>query len=239
MNETNAEALLRRQGDDTWVLVDDIHGAKSDYPVLCRINADQLDLAGRLMEQYFYYSLPLRMAKSCSDLRGLLQLELLSCPKDRPLNADEQDGVGLREVESGGAFTYELRAGDKIAIRIRNSSNERLQVTLLNSAASGRVEYLGNQTIDAKAHFIFWLHNNRGVPFPATTPKGADQGIDRLVAIGTTAYDKDLHYLKLDSRFADILVGARGVDKDLDDPESRSPPLEQWTACHAAVRCRT
>jgi hypothetical protein len=67
----------------------------------------------------------------------------------------------------------------------------------------------------------------------------SDQGIDRLVAIGTTAYDKDLHYFKLDSRFADILESTRsGVAKDLDDIDSMSPPLEQWTTCHAVLRCR-
>jgi hypothetical protein len=239
VDERNAEALLKRQDDDTWVLVDDIHGAKLDYPVLCRVNADQLGLAARLMEQYYYYSLPLRMVESCIDLPGALQLNLLNCPVDRPLSVTEQDGIGLPEVESGAEFTYELHVGDKVAIRIRNSSKERLKVTLLNSAGSGRVEYLGEQIIDAKAHFIFWRANTRGEPFPATTPKGVDQGIDRLVAIGTTAYDKDLRYFKLDSRFADILESTRsGVAKDLYDIDSMSPPLEQWTTCHAVLRCR-
>jgi caspase domain-containing protein len=238
VDEGHAEVLLRKQSDDTWALVDDIHGAKPDYPVLCRLDVNQLDLAARVMEQYFYYSLPLRMAVSCKDLPGALQINLLCCPKDRALAAAEQDGIGLPEVGSDGAFTYDLRAGDNVAIRIRNGSNERLTVTLLNAAASGRVEYLGDQIVDAKAHYILWHANTRGNPFLATTPKGADQGIDRLVAIGTTAYGKDLRYLKLDSTFADIFTRTRGVAKDLGDADSSRPPIEQWTATQAVVRCR-
>ena len=234
VDEGQAQALLKKQ-DGTWVLADDIHGAKLGYPVLCRLNADQLDLAARVMEQYFYYWLPLRMAISCKDLPGALQINLLSCPKGRALTAAERDGIGLQEVGSEGEFTYDLKAGDGIAIRIRNGSKERLRVTLLNAAASGRVEYLGDQIIDAKAHYNFWNANTLGEPFLATTPKGADQGIDRLVTIGTTEFGKDLRYLKLDSRFADIRTRAT---RDLGDAGSSRPPVEQWTATQVVVRCR-
>lgn len=145
----------------------------------------------------------------------------------------------MPEVGADGEFTYELRAGDKIAIRVRNRSNAQLKVTLLNSAASGRVEYLGDQIIDPRAHCVFWHSNTRGRPFSATTPRGADQGIDRLVAIGTNEYGKDLRYLKLNSTFADVLKRNRGgVAKDFADADLQRPPIEQWTANHVVVRCR-
>jgi hypothetical protein len=191
------------------------------------------------MEQYFYYWLPLRMAISCKDLPGALQINLLGCPKDRPLTAVEQDGIGLPEVGSGGEFTYDLKAGDGLAIRVRNSSNERLRVTVLNAAASGRVEYLGDQIIDAKAHYIFWNANTLGKPFFATTPKGVNQGIDRLVTIGTTEFGKDLRYLKLDSAFAAALERTRSVDRDLSDAAAGRSPIEEWTASQVVVHCRS
>jgi hypothetical protein len=239
-DEAHAEALLRKESDGTWALVDNIHGAKPDFPVLCRMRTDQLDLAARVMEQYFYYALPLRMAASCKDLSGALKVSLLRCPSDRPLTADEQDGTGLPEVGSEGAFTYDVRAGDEVAIRVRNTSNERLRVTLLNAAASGKVEYLGDQIIDGKALYVFWAANTRGKAFPVSTPKGSDQGIDRMVALGTTAVDKDLRYLQLNSKFADIIERTRGAaDRDLSDDRASNPPLEQWTATEAVIRCRT
>src|SRR5215467_4886354 len=40
VGEGQAQALLKRQ-DGTWALVDDLHGAKAGYPVLCRLNGDQ------------------------------------------------------------------------------------------------------------------------------------------------------------------------------------------------------
>jgi hypothetical protein len=237
VDEARAQALLKEQ-DGTWNLADDVHGAKPGYPVLCRLNANQLDLAAAVMEQYFYYWLPLRMANSCKDLPRALQITLLRCPTDRLLTAAEQDGVGLLEVRSEGEFTYDLKTGGGLAIRVRNSSNQRLRVTVLNAAASGKVEYLGDQIIDAKAYYIFWNANTLGKPFLATTPKDADQGIDRLVAIGTTESGKDLRYLKLDSKFAEILLRTRGIDKDLSDAASGGPPIEQWTASQVVMHCR-
>jgi len=128
--------------------------------------------------------------------------------------------------------------GDRLAIQIRNSSDQRLRVTILNAAASGKVQLLGDQIIDAKAHYVIWKGNTLGNPFRATTPSGAKQGIDRLVAIGTTAFDQDLRYLKVDSKFTDILKRKRSVAKDLDDADADSVPVQQWTASQVAMRCR-
>jgi hypothetical protein len=240
VGEGQAHALLRKRLDaDVWDLVDDIHGAKVGYPVLCSLSPHQLDLAARVMEQYFYYALPLRMASACKDLPGALALSVLRCPSGRELTADEKSGVGLPEVGSEGAFAYDLHRGDLVAMRIRNTSGERLKVSLLNAAASGRVEYLGDQMIDPQAVYVFWRGNTQGRPFPASTPQGATQGIDRLVAIGTTVERTDLRYLKVNSKFAEILARTRGqADKDLDDEETASPPPEQWTATQAVMRCQ-
>jgi hypothetical protein len=237
VEEKLAQALLKAQ-DGSWDLVDDVHGAKPDYPALCKLTADQFDLAAAVMEQYFYYWLPLRMANSCKDLPGALQVSVLRCPRDRALTDDERSGTGLPEVGSGGEFTYDLKAGELLAIRLRNRSEARLRVTLLNAAASGRVEYLGDQIIDGGAYYMFWRGNTIGAPFEAST-SGAAQGIDRLVAIGTTETGKDLKYLKVDSKFTEILQRSRGgVAKDLGDTDAGSPPVERWTASQVVMRCR-
>ena len=230
VDEAQAQALFKRQEDGAWALVDDIHGAKRGYPVLCRLQDHQLDRAASVMEHYFYYWLPLRMAISCKDLRGALQIDLLRCPE----GPAPGDGGGLPEVGSEGGFTYDLKAGDRVAIRVRNTSNERLEVTLLNAAASGKVEYLGVQNIDPKSYLIFWDANSIGTPFTSATPEGTDQGIDRLVAIGTNRDGTDLRYLTLDATFAEVIERTR----DFKDLGSRGTPVELWTATQVVMRCR-
>lgn len=225
--------LRQRAAADLWDLVDDVHGVGT-APVLCSLNTDQLDLAGAVMEQYYFYSLPLRMAAACKDLPGALELSLVRCPKDRALTEKEKDG-DLPEAAAGNGFPYELRNGDPIAFRIRNRSDQQLRVALLNAAASGQVQYLGDAILDARTMTVFWNGNTRGKPFPAGTPSGATQGIDRLVVIGTTALDQDLRYLKLTSKFADLLTRAAGVGRDFGNDDTAGPPLELWTATQTVV----
>jgi hypothetical protein len=57
------------------------------------------------------------------------------------------------------------------------------------------------------------------------------------VAIGTTAFEKDISYLRLDTTFADVLErGTRGARRDVRDAEPISPPADQWTATETIVR---
>ena len=238
VDEGCAQAVLRKE-DGTWTLVDDVHGAKPDYPVLCRFGPDQLDAAAPLMEQYFYYRLPLRMATLSKDLPGALLITVLACPGPQPLAAAQADGIGLMEAASDGRFAYDLRSGDRIAFRVDNRSSARLKVTLLNAAASGRVELLGEQVIEPRAYAVFWRANTRGEPFSATVPAGASQGIDRLVAIGTDEFGGDLRHLRVDSTFAEVLTRHRsGITKDFFGDVARGRPLvELWSAHQVVVRC--
>lgn len=238
VGERDARVVFR-QREARWELTDDLHRLHPDAPALCTLDTKQFDLAARVAEQYFYYALPIRMAESCRDFPGELSLTVHHCPLDRPLTDAEQDGVGLAEATGSGGFPYALRLGDRVAFRVRNRSPERLKVTLLNAAASGRVEYLADQVIDAGGVAIFWRDGNRGRPFPGTLPAGVTDGIDRLIAVGTTVMTANLRYLTVDSRFSEILARKRGqVAKELSDDEVASPPIERWAACHTVVRCR-
>jgi hypothetical protein len=75
-------------------------------------------------------------------------------------------------------------------------------------------------------------------------PPDKQQGIDRLVAIGTTGMGRDLGYLRVNRRFSDILSIVRGEVRDVvkdigDDSDTRnSPPVERWTAAAVVIRTR-
>lgn len=232
-----AQAWLERRGD-VWALVDDVHGAKEGSPVLFKLQTGQLDRARALLEHYYYYALPLRMAARCTDLQGALKLALLACPKDRNLNPAEAQEADLPEAAAGRDFPYDLTAGDRVCIRVRNDENEPLRVTLLNSAASGKVQLLGDLVIGPRASHVFWARSVLGSPFTISPPKGAAQSVDRMTAIGTTATSKDLSYLRLDKTFAEIVNRTRGESKDFDDDAVTSPPTEQWTATQVIIRTR-
>jgi hypothetical protein len=236
--EAKPQVRLEGSADGSWAITDDVHGAKPGYPALFTIQPHMKGRVRELLEHYFYYSLPLRMVTLCTDLEHALQTTLLSCPKGRKLSADEAQAADLPEVKAGKEFPYELTAGDEICIRIRNTSNQRLRVTLLNAAASGKVQLLGDGIIDGGSFYVFWAGNDLGFPFEMTPPEGATQSIDRLVAFGTTAFEKDIGYLRLDTTFAEIADPERrhGTPKDINDHRTSNPPPEQWTVTETIIR---
>src|SRR5262249_39234340 len=148
-------------------------------------------LAPRVLELFARYALPLRMATRCTDLPGQLQVKLLACPEDG-LPEDEAQKADLPEVTRHKAVTYALEIATPFCVHVRNASIKQLRVTLVNCAASGLVEFLGDQTIDPRSYYRFWLGNNQGRPFVVSEAAGKRRYIDRMVAIGTTLLDKDL-----------------------------------------------
>jgi hypothetical protein len=239
-SEQEALARLERQPDDTWALTDDVHGAREGYPVLFRLQPQQLNRARDVLEHYVRYAAPIRMARLCTDLPAALQASLLECPKGRTISPSEAEAAAFPEFPLQTEFPYELTAGDEFCVRVRNSSHTRLRVTLLNSAASGRVQLLGDQEIDAGRIQVFWYRNELGHPFVMSLPDGSTQSIDRFVVIGTTVLGSDLKHLAEDRSFASLFVrdasGARdaGGARDVD----AGPPADQWTATEVMVRTR-
>lgn len=233
-----AEVQLSRRPDGTWDLTDDIAGARDGSPPLVKLRPDQLDHAKALLELYHRYALPLRMATSCTDLPGQLRLSVLACPEDG-LPEDEADGIALPEQAAHAALTYALEIGDRFCVQVRNASIYRLRVTLVNCAASGKVEHLGDQVLEPRSSQRFWQGSSIGVPFVASAVQGSVRYVDRLVAIGTTLVDEDLRYLKNDIRFSAILARSRGTDKELDAASEGGappvPPVEKWTAAHVTL----
>jgi len=217
-----------------WLLGDGLH-APTRASALAAI--DQHDLAGcrAVLEHYFHYSLPLRMAERVRDLPGALELTVLACPS-AIAPAAAQDAA-LPEAASPGTGTYDLHSGDRVCFRIANTSHERLRVTLLNAAASGKVQSLGDHIIDANAAYVWWFGGALGRPYSVDPMPGRTRWIDRLVAIGTTVLTKDLHHLRVDTSFADALEVMRdgGEPKEFGGAEKAGPPVELWTATQVVV----
>jgi hypothetical protein len=234
VGEHEAQARLERRTDGYWALTDEVHGARPEYPALVVLRPDQLDLAREVLELYYRSSLPLRLAKRCVDLPGQLELSLLACPEDGLPEAEAQV-ADLPELPRDKALGYSLKVGDTFCVHARNASIWRLRVTLVNCAASGKVEWLGDQVIDPRSYYRFWLNNVQGSPFLASEVQGTHRYIDRMVVIGTTREDKDLRYLRNDTRFSDILTRPREMAKDLRAPAGATSLVEKWTATAVMV----
>jgi Caspase domain len=232
-DEREALVLLKRANGGAWELIDDVNGAKPGFPALLTLKPGEIGYARQVLELYTRYSLPLRMATQCRDFPGQLQVKLLDCPDGVP--EEDAQKADLPEVPRHKALNYTLKTGEGagFCIHVRNGSIRTLRVVMVNCASSGTVEFLGDQIIEPRSYYRFWLGNNQGVPFEPQPGKGDSPYIDRMVAIGTTLLDKDLHFLESKAQFSDILKQPRGdskgVLKELGGASS-SPPVEKWTA---------
>ena len=242
VEEDRADVCLVRRAWGSWALTDDIHGTFAETHALYELSIDFTERARDVLEHYYRYALPVRMATLCTDLSGVLQVALLACPDHDLDAAQSQQAANLPEAGRPGEFPYELVEGNRVCIRVRNTSTHRLMVTLLNSAASGRVQCLGAQIIDPLAQSVFWAGNDLGVPFSMHLPRKATQGIDRIVAIGTTSMRADLNYLRVDVTFAEVGGESAGEHtamlRDVDAAHAVRLPIEQWTATQVIVRTR-
>ncbi|HEX4981807.1 MAG TPA: caspase family protein [Ilumatobacteraceae bacterium] len=236
-SEARAVARLEKEDDGTWVLRDDVHGARPGDPVLARLGPDEVvDDARRVVEHYLRYAGPIRMADRCGDLPNALEISLLDCHADMMTadmmtagKVDEGKISNLPELARETDGSYALRPNAKYCIRIRNASREKLLVHLFNSDVSGEVVPLGYQEIDGRAVDHFWLDGETGLPFFAQLPDGSQKCIDRFVAIGTTDLSADLKHLTEDGHF-------RSDTRSVGTRRPATPPTEQWTAVGVIVR---
>jgi len=227
----HAQVRLEQAGDH-WAVTDDLHGIRPGSE-LCTLAAHQLDRARDILEHYFYYAQPLRMAESAIDLPGALQLTVLNCRDDlSPIDADVADLTQARMTE--GTSVYDVREGAGICFRVANKSSKQLHVTLVNSAASGRVQILDEPSIDAGCTHTFWAGNKIGRPFQMTIPDGRLQAIDRLIAIGTTT-NQDVAHLRVVLGFVKLLTTTHAT-RDIGGGQGMPPSVEPCTAAQVIVK---
>jgi hypothetical protein len=222
-----------------WLITDDVHGCAGDEPILFALHPRDVDCAHKLLEHYYRYALPLRMAALATDLSRSLELRVLVCP-DRDITPAEAQVANFPEAPTRASATYNLRSGAKVCFRIHNTSGEHLRVTLVNSAASGKVQMLGDQVIDAHSFYVFWTESRLGAPFTMKLPPGSSRSTDRLTAIGRTAIARDVGYLRVDETFAEVVQRFRTAkDIEGDSPPPRSAPPETWTAAQVILDTRS
>lgn len=221
-----------------WFVTDSVYSTRADRPVLFSLHPSEIDRARRVLEHYCEYSLPLRMAARSTDLAGSLDLRVRLHQEARANTANVVQGGNSQHV-AATLDTYVLRVGTRVCFEVRNHSPHRLRVSLVNSAASGKVQFLGDEIIDPSKHHVFYAGTGLDVPFEMVLPPGLDHGLDRLIAIGRTALACDLDHLRVDRSFADVarvMRSSRPVD--LDEDIRAPPPLEQWTVAQAIIETR-
>ena len=214
-----ADVHLQRV-DDSWLLSDPLH-EPDPASALVVLKEHELPQAREVLERYGSYSLPWRLARLARDLPSKLDVALLLCQGELSAAAAERASLPEASWNDG----YELPAGARVCLRVRNRSSRRLRVTVLNAAASGTVQILREQVLAPGGASVWWAGGKPGRPFVMTLPAGKQEGLDCLVAVGTT-----------------LLAGYPGrvVDADAADAEGigvhRKALAEEWTATQVIVR---
>src|SRR5262249_3199004 len=152
---SSADVSLERHGE-RWFVADDVHGAPP-RPALASLSRLQLDRARAVLEHYRAYSLPLRITRNPASVGGWIELSVRLYPRHRTLGA--RGAQGLRQPPAPaappalapGVARYLLRIGDPVYFELRNRSPHPLHIALLNAAASGRVQFLGDDVLAPEA----------------------------------------------------------------------------------------
>jgi hypothetical protein len=222
-----------------WFITDDLHGASPDRPMLCSLAAGEIDRARQALEHYHRYWQPLRLASLANDLPRALELRVLQCPHGPMVRAIDAQQGDFPELFTRHRDTYVVAHDVRICFAVHNRSTHRLRVALINAAASGRVQWLGEEDIEPGAMRTFWAGGTYGAPFHMLPPDHATMCIDRLVAIGRTRLKHDLRHLCTETRFSDAIAVKRGDDRKLYDgtrnvPQAESA-LDAWTSAQAVI----
>jgi hypothetical protein len=207
---------------------------------LFSLSAGEIDRARHVLEHYHRYWQPLRLASLANDLPRALELRVLKCPQGpmpRAIDAQEGDFPALLTRDRD---TFVVTRDAQICFAVHNHSTRRLRVTLLNAAASGKVQWLGEDDIEPGAMRTFWSGGTYGAPFRMVTPDNAPMCIDRVVAIGRTQLKHDLRHLCTETTFRDAISVKRGHERKLHDGVTRNTPeaepvLDAWTSAQAII----
>lgn len=211
-----------------------------------RVPADRLLAIRPVVEHYYRYTQPLRLAKLCQDLPHALHISLHDA-HDAANAAPEEGQAPSRwpELPRGEDAPYVLATGEtvttatKVCIVVRNGSTSSLHVTLLYCSNSGTVSMISREPkpIPAGGAHVFWFRETLMNPIPMTRLRGRDTSVDRIVAIGTTNREARLQPLEQSISFTGVPQASRGTGERGGDSERTSiPPPELWTSDVTAIR---
>jgi hypothetical protein len=188
-----------------------------------------------VVEHYHGYVTPLRMARSCRDLPGLLRLWLLDCG-DQTIAPEAAQDPDLPQLKPGAHAPYEIAVNGGLAIVVENAAERKLYVSLFDCAATGRVLLLGEKQVPKRSKHVFWLNDTLGEPYAALLSDDRDVGVERIVAIATTRPDVSLSYLKRDQSFDDVINPRQSRGAARDNVRGVLEPEEAWTSAVTALR---
>jgi hypothetical protein len=215
--------------DGRWYVIDDQfgtgRGTGNDAPVLVDPAPAEIAVVRDVLEHYYRYSLPLRVAQRAAAARpGGLELHVKSCdvPGFDPVTVDV---CKLPDAPRGPSGIHRVMDGAQLCLYARNCTAERLHVALFDVAGSGEVQKLDDQAIGPGDFHVFWYRGNR--PYPMWLTEGTARSRDRMVVIGRTSR-YPLDYLRVSQTFAEVVArGDRGAG---DRPGSSGGSIELWTA---------
>jgi hypothetical protein len=244
--DTDIEVIAQPGGG--WIIGNDME------PVLAAVPAGEILALRAGLEHYYRYEAVLNMARGCSDpqLSNCLQVRILDCNNESAMKAMKPEILAdpdLPEAARDDDRIYCLNTGFQFCIKVTNSSDECLNVTLLDCSSGGSAQYLSDAVLREKAAQVMWLDNRLGEPFwasPDEIPAGRHGtqarpfATDRVIAFGTTRLDADLKSMALDKTVQQVveenLSGRRGLDRGVLPKPQPAAPTEWWTATLTPIR---
>lgn len=214
-------------------------------PVLATVPAGALRNLQVGLETYTKYNDTLRLAHRSNDpqLNGALSVRIVDATNSGAISTAGPDEIGdllaaLPEAPRrsdtspvtnrpyGG--NYVLQQGFNFAVKVKNTHRATLYVTLLLCTAGGKVQYMGDESVNANDFKVLWNSGYQGVGWAASPSMGRDEATDQLVVIATTRKDVDLRYLEQNANIQDVIDETGELSRDV--APGMGAPAELWTA---------
>jgi hypothetical protein len=243
-SDADVEVIARPSGD--WII------GTAVEPIVARVPAGAVRALRAGLEHCYRSTAALRFARNCSDpqVSNCLDVRILDCNRAdfAAMMPEELSDPDLPEAFKDDDGIYRLSSGYRFCFRVTNSSRHKLYITVLNVSAGGLVEYLSDTTLRAGASQPVWLDDNAGAVFVASVGELPDDlpGVDRpptvtdrVLVVGATRPDVDLHYLTVSKRIQEVVdenLPRRGDERPMRPAAEARAPAELWTATITPIR---
>lgn len=218
--------------DGRWYVVDDQfgtgRGTTNDAPVLVNPAPADVAVVRDVLEHYYRYSLPLRIARRAAAAEpGGLELFVKSC--DVPdFDAATVDARKLPDAPRGPGGMYCVAEGAPLCLYACNRTKERLHVALFDVEGGGEVQKLDDyQVIEPGDFHVFWYLGNE--PYRMWLADETRRSRDRMIVIGRTSR-YPLDYLCVSQTFAEVVACRAGDDRKAGGSSGGGASTELWTA---------
>ena len=228
------EVRVDTMPDGGWKISNNVNNQVATVP------AGHAEALRASLQSYANYNQVLRLAHNSTDpeLDKRLDVRLLDCSDPVALEAVDPLGSGLSEVPRDTQGVFSVRNGFPLAIKVKNTYRQPLQVSLFNCTASGKVEFMGEMGLQASDVRVFWLGGQHGHPFHASSRVPVEM-TDRMIIVATTTPDADLSGFRVQHSIQQVVDAfvQRGPSRELmDEVEKSAGAGEAWTAVTLFVK---